>query len=158
MKRYKTPREKLVALRARFSRGTFDCQTHLEIKYRDLQKHPKHGNLDSWFNNWITTCNTGIEAEVPCFLNDLPLWDFIKAVDNLYPAWGALKTTEYVQKKDANQKGYTTIDALVSEFSQLYHLKKPVQSNIGTFSATLEVAEPEKKNGKNKSKDNRSKS
>ncbi|KAF2738054.1 hypothetical protein EJ04DRAFT_509748 [Polyplosphaeria fusca] len=40
---------------------------------------------------------------------------------------------------------FMSLHVLVDEFRQLYHLQRPIASTLGTFSASLGVAEEEKK-------------
>ncbi|KAF2729868.1 hypothetical protein EJ04DRAFT_57984 [Polyplosphaeria fusca] len=72
-----SPRRQIQILRDRFSPGEWDRHEQLRVRYDALKKRPKNANIESWLDNWISTCMEGKEADSPTFLRDNPQRDFI---------------------------------------------------------------------------------
>ncbi|KAF2726918.1 hypothetical protein EJ04DRAFT_405342, partial [Polyplosphaeria fusca] len=127
------PRRRLQILRDRFNPGEWDRQEQLRVKYDALKKRPKHANIESWLDSWISICTEGKEADMPIFLQDNPQRDFFQAVLPLDEAWGSYQLTMLIDQKNRHQST-TLIDTLVNSFRTMYRIKKPAASSLGTFS------------------------
>ncbi|KAF2736801.1 hypothetical protein EJ04DRAFT_489054, partial [Polyplosphaeria fusca] len=148
------PRVRLQILRDRFSPSEWDRQEQLRVRYDALKRRPKAANLDSWFDAWIEVCIQGLEARMPIFLEDNPHRDFLTAIMPLDEAWSNIQFTELITWKNKGTGDLQPITSLINSYRQLYHMKRPQASSLGTYAASLEVAEPNKKS-ESKSKEDR---
>ncbi|KAI1514543.1 TPR-10 multi-domain protein [Pyrenophora tritici-repentis] len=147
-----TAYERLKALKEHLSPNTARRSRELVVKYRDLQATRRGRAVEGWLDDWIKITdqmrtlnlpdgsNGNIIIIIPDVNGSRSQEDFLIAVKPLDDAWATMTLTDLLAKDEAG----TPVPSLrdyVSKFRTFHSRTSPRAAGIGTFSATLGMAD-----------------
>ncbi|KAA8616515.1 hypothetical protein PtrV1_09816 [Pyrenophora tritici-repentis] len=135
-----TAYERLKALKEHLSPNTARRSRELVVKYRDLQATRRGRAVEGWLDDWIKITDQMRTLNLPDVNGSRSQEDFLIAVKPLDDAWATMKLTDLLAKDEAG----TPVPSLrdyVSKFRTFHSRTSPRAAGIGTFSATLGMAD-----------------
>ncbi|KAI1517246.1 hypothetical protein Ptr86124_004183 [Pyrenophora tritici-repentis] len=135
-----TAYERLKALKEHLSPNTARRSRELVVKYRDLQATRRGRAVEGWLDDWIKITDQMRTLNLPDVNGSRSQEDFLIAVKPLDDAWATMTLTDLLAKDEAG----TPVPSLrdyVSKFRTFHSRTSPRAAGIGTFSATLGMAD-----------------
>ncbi|KAI1529664.1 hypothetical protein PtrSN002B_011109 [Pyrenophora tritici-repentis] len=135
-----TAYERLKALKEHLSPNTARRSRELVVKYRDLQATRRGRAVEGWLDDWIKITDQMRTLNLPDVNGSRSQEDFLIAVKPLDNAWATMTLTDLLAKDEAG----TPVPSLrdyVSKFRTFHSRTSPRAAGIGTFSATLGMAD-----------------
>jgi hypothetical protein len=122
-----------------------DVRRHqLTDQYRELQKSPRHQNLDAWITRWEKLYREGVELTQPIVQKDMAVQDFLRAIFDIAPDFSSFWTNTIQSVDDDNQRPdlYTIIDRFRIQ-RQMLGIESRSDTNPKSAVATLQ-GQPQK--------------
>jgi hypothetical protein len=144
-----TAYERLKALKEHLSPNTARRSRELVVKYRDLQATRRGRAVEGWLDDWIKITDQMRTLKLPDVDGSRSQEDFLIAVKPLDDAWATMSLTDLLSKDEAG----TPVPSLrdyVSKFRTFHSRTSPRAAGIGTFSASLGMADGDHKERKPK--------
>jgi hypothetical protein len=144
-----TAYERLKALKEHLSPNTARRSRELVVKYRDLQATRRGRAVEGWLDDWIKITDQMRTLKLPDVDGSRSQEDFLIAVKPLDDAWATMSLTDLLSKDEAG----TPVPSLrdyVAKFRTFHSRTSPRAAGIGTFSASLRMADGDHKQRKPK--------
>lgn len=112
LKRYEAEQRKELDLWKQFlaqQRRKFN----LKKRYQALQKIPEENKMAKWLDDWVRVTAQMKREDLPDVANNRAQYDFIRAVNQISPAW-AVPT--FMVFDEANKADKTTVESMIADF------------------------------------------
>jgi hypothetical protein len=104
---------------------------------------PRNTSVEKWLDEWISVTDLMAVLDMPTTRGGQIQEDFLVAANKIHETWATaeLRRLLELQEKDgAKDSDLPTITTLVASFRQSLRIMNPQGSALGTFSASLRIA------------------
>ena len=127
-----TPYARLVTLKKLLSPSNSERRFELLERYEKIKRVPKRGNMDDWFEEYITILREMIRADLSDIKDNRAQQDFLREVQGLDPAF-ATHWQQQLIEAELDEKEFLGPVELVQRFQRHRRGLKPVAASLGTY-------------------------